>query len=368
MRHIVLALTLFILPIFRTSNANAAKEENVKIGVIAPLSGNAAHIGNEIQRTLQLLQRLLKDEPPKHQFEFVFEDGKAAMDLSPSTSAKKLIEVDGIKFLISATSGETLQVGPIAQRKGVLVVAVFSSHKDVKHLGDFVFRTFIDVEEGMARFAEWIRKKQGTPLILLTEDHVFTQGIKTLLVKYLKNDLAMAADYPVDTTDIRSLLTRVRGKAAKSIYFNCAHPRTCAIAINQARELGITATFYSYLHTDNPEFLEAAGKNADGVRFLSPPDIETSSADFQIFMEKYAAQYGEPTNEFLVRTTYDAARSIINGVDSVGPDPKLVAPYLLSYKGNGALGKISFDKNGDIQNIQYVVKEIRDGKPISLGE
>ena len=338
--------------------------EKVTIGVIAPMTGNAAHIGDEIQRTLSIVQEQFKEQKLINTYKFVIEDGKAAMDISPSTATKKLLEIHKAKFLISATSGETLQIAPIVKKERIVTIAVFSSHKDIKHLGKYIFRTFVDIERGIKTLAAEIKSRGITPIALLTEDHVFTQGVKSLLKENLKGQLAYVEDYPIDSSDVRTLLLKAKSSGARSMYFNCGHPKTCALIINQARQLGISIPIYSYLHMDNPEFLQATGENAEGIRFLAPPNIESSQRGFLDFLQKYKVSHGyTPKNDFLSRTTYDAAQVIVRAVESSGSDTENVLEFLRTYKGEGALGEISFDKNGDVRNINYVIKVIAQGRP-----
>lgn len=352
---------------FAVGNVEAETRERVAVGVIAPLTGNAAHIGNEITRTVEVMRETLKDRRTTYGYEFFLEDGRAAVDTSPTTAFFHLTEIKKAKFLISATSGETLQIGPLAQKKGVLTVAVISSHKDVKRIGDYVFRTFIDVERGMQVLSQQIRNDKSVPLALLTEDSAFNRGIKELFTSYLKGDLVYVEDYEENSVNLRPILLKAKARGAKGYYLNCAHPGTCAIVLNQAKQLGIIGPFYSYLHTDNPEFLAAAGKNANGVRFLSPPDLDALPKHFQDFLELYRRKYNQkPTNDFLVRTTFDALTCIVEGIERVGPEPGKVKRILQSYKQQGALGEVEFDENGDIKDINYVMKEIVRGVPRSL--
>ncbi len=353
------SLVLFTLVVC----VNAEERQTVPIGIIAPLTGNATHIGTEITRTVEVMREMLAADN-KYTYSFLMEDGKAATDSSPTTSFSYLTNVKGVRFLISATSGETLQIGPLAQKKGVLTIAVISSHKDVKKIGDYVFRTFIDVERGMKVLAKQVRQDGNTPIALLTEDHAFTQGIKELLTDYLKDEFIYMEDYEESSVDLKPVLLKAKSYGAKGFYFNCSHPRTCAIVVNQARQLGIPGTFYSYLHIDNPEFLEATGTNSNGVKYLSPPDIHASPKHFQEFIQRYRKKYSEELkNEFLVRTTFDALNCIMDGIEEVGPDPMKVKTVLQSYEKPGALGLVKFDQNGDIENIDYVMKEIAGGKP-----
>ncbi len=357
-------MLLMVLFFSWSSGSAAAKETQVRIGVIAPLTGNGAHIGAEITRTLKLWARTRKAETGTA-YSIIFEDGHAATDNSPTTAFRKLSGADGVRFLIIATSGEMLQAAPLAQAGGVLVFGVFASHAQIKKLGDYIFRTFPDVENGAAMLAGYMREQQDCPVALLTEDHPFNRGMKILLEQHLAGDLVFKEDYAFEERDLKPLLLRAKSKKPKAYYFNCSHPVTCALLVNQTRQLGIPERLYSYLHIDNPEFLQAAGQNAEGMRFLATPDVGDSSAGFKQFLAQYRWEYGhEPKNDFLTRTTYDAATAIADGINARGPYPEAVKSFLLSYKAQGALGKIGFNADGDIEEVKYAVKEIRGGKPV----
>jgi branched-chain amino acid transport system substrate-binding protein len=360
-----LALLIGLVNPFVAATGYAEQEKvPVKIGIIAPLTGNGAHIGTEITRTIKVWSQKAAPISLHYQYDFVFEDGKAATDNSPTTAFRKLVGVDGAKFIIVASSGEVLQVGPLAEREHVLVIGVFSSHPAIKSLGDYVFRTFPDVERGVQTLVGFIRKHDDGPVALLTEDHPFNQGIKVLLQRYLGKDLIMAEDYKFEEMDLKPSLLHAKTRNPKSYYFNCSHPITCAAIVNQAHQLGLNGHFYSYLHIDNPEFLKAAGPNADGVLYISTPDVSSSSAAFREFLAEYKKLYPEgPTNDFLTRTTYDAATAFFDGIEARAPEVDQVRDYLKSYKKQGALGDVGFDANGDIEGVDYVVKKIVAGKP-----
>jgi branched-chain amino acid transport system substrate-binding protein len=360
-----LALLIELVSLFIGGTSYADQEgARVSIGIIAPLTGNGAHIGAEITRTIKVWSGIAAKRSSRYQYDFVFEDGKAATDNSPTTAFRKLVSVDRAKFIIVASSGEVLQVGPLAEREHVLIIGVFSSHPAIKNLGDYVFRTFPDVERGVQTLVEFIRKHDDRPVALLTEDHPFNQGIKVLLQRYLGKDLIMAEDYKFEEMDLKPSLLHAKVRNPKSYYFNCSHPITCAAIVNQAHQLGLGGHYYSYLHIDNPEFLKAAGPNADGVLYISTPDVSSSSAAFREFLAEYRKLYPEgPANDFLTRTTYDAATAFFDGIEARGPDADQVRDYFKAYKKQGALGDVGFDANGDIEGVDYVVKEIVAGKP-----
>ncbi|RIL09882.1 MAG: hypothetical protein DCC75_05570 [Proteobacteria bacterium] len=337
-------------------------ERVVKIGVIAPLAGSSAVIGDEITRTVNLVADGLKHRSTRYSYQFLFEDGRAGVDSASTTALRKLTDLDDVRFFIVATSGEILQVGHLAERLDLLMIAPYATAPAVSKLGQRIFRTAINFERGADLLASYIRKRGDLPLALLTEEHAFTWGVSDALRKQLLNDIASNESYPLDESDLRTVLLRARAKHPKAYYFSCARPITCAAVIKQARTLGITEQIYSFLHMSDPDFLRAARSDANGVRFLSSPDQGNQSPRFIEFQRKYREQYQSgPGNDFLQRSTYDAVNAVIDGIEAVGASPSEVSRYLHGYEVEGALGLVRFDASGDIEDLNYVLKEIADG-------
>jgi ABC-type branched-subunit amino acid transport system substrate-binding protein len=163
--------------------AETLTRETVKIGAIVPLIGGLARRGQDISRLFQILEPKLNAASRRFRYQFIVEDGKCGLGSDATTAAIKLINFDKVKFLITGCSGDTLQAGPIAQRTRVLTIAVLSSHPDVRKIGDCVFRTYTDAEKNLKLFSQYILQKTSGKIALLTEEGVFTYGIRDMLLK-----------------------------------------------------------------------------------------------------------------------------------------------------------------------------------------
>ena len=355
-----------IFPLLLNSKITSADNSiPLNIGVIAPLSGSSSAIGEEIARSIEIVKLQENDSAQKYNFKFILEDGKAARDTSPTTAAKKLIALDLVNFLITATSGETLQVAPLAEESKIVTFAVYSGHPQVKYQGRHIFRTFIDTEKGIALLSARIRRNGDLPFSLLTEEHAFNIGIKSLIEKQFKENEIYSLDYPYESLDLRTILLKSKSSNPKSVYLNCATPQTCSVIVNQTRQLGIKLPIYSYLHMELPEFLENTKSNAEGIFFLALPNIEVSIQKYEDFLDRYEKKFGfKPKMNFLSRSTFDAIQCIFDSIESKGANSEAIIDYLAKYIAHGALGEISFDENGDIKDINYVIKMIKNGRPI----
>lgn len=362
-RNFFFAVCLLLLGL---GQANA---EQVRVGVIAPLTGGLAVRGADIVNTLKLVEDDLHSRSLKNSYSFTIDDGKCGGANASTTIANKYIHVDKIRFLITACSGETIQAAPIAEREKVLLIAVLSNHKDIKSLGDYIFRTYLDIEPGMELMARTITDDGHKAVAVLTEENTFTMGMKELLLKDLGDKVVYAEDFQPEDGDYRAILLKAMSRKPDALYINNYADKTIIDLLNQAAALNITLQKYSYYQPAVPEVRRATGKNIEGIKFLDQPKINDSSPQFRDFYSRYMKLHPEgPSAELLVRTTYDAANAIVDAVEEVGSDSTKAKEFLYQYKKLGALGLVEFDANGDLKALRYVINEVKNGEVVPFRE
>jgi len=102
-----------------SSSSGSKTLTTVKIGVVAPFSGDAAAFGEEIQRILDFELDTInaKAKSNGYQFELVYEDGKCN-GAESNAAFQKLTDVDGVKFILGgACSSESLPMWPKESRQ-----------------------------------------------------------------------------------------------------------------------------------------------------------------------------------------------------------------------------------------------------------
>jgi len=99
------------------------------------------------------------------------------------------------------------------------------------------------------------------------------------------------------------------------------------------------------------------------VWFFSAPIPAGTAPRYLDIKERYIKRYGADINsEFQLAVVYNAVQSIVDSVVSVGDDATKVKDYLMSYSAPGATGPIEYDVNGDIKNVNLVLRKIEKGK------
>ena len=339
----------------------------MKIGVVVPLTGDSANLGEDISRTIALVQEHLQSEQLRYRYKFVIENGTCGIGNSAVTSTQKLVSIEKVSFIISGCSGETLQAAPITQANGVLLMAVASSSPKIRTLGRLVFRTYLDISTGVEKLSRQVVADDVKRLIVLTEENAFTQAIRSGLKMNLGSIISGFVDYSPEENDLRTMFLKVRANRPDAIYLNCAGPKRCALVARQAREQGIDVPFYSYFYPEHREVLAVAAKHYEGTKYFTIPTIDSAPIEFRTLMERYSVKYRSPPGTmFLAQATFDAVRALVDGIEAEGPIAQKVELFLHKYNREGALGNVQFDEHGDIKNIDYVLRKIINGKPENI--
>ena len=340
--------------------------EPVKIGIIAPITGGEMRRGADIIKMVSIFEERLSSSP-KYRYEFIVEDGRCGAGNSATNAVMKLINLDKVKFLLTACSGETFQAGPIAQKAGVLTISVLALHPDVSKIGDYVFRAYIDVESSIERFSKYLHAAVPGKIAILTEENAFTFGIRDLLIKYLGEKISISEIFPMESTEFGTLLARAKRSGSEAVYFNAASEGTLANMVNDAVDQKLGMRIFTYAMPETASFRKATGPKGIGIEFLGTPEVSEASAEFRSFDEEFLRRNPEGASlHYLLRTTYDAVHIIVDGVNAVGNDPVKVKEYLKTYAGTGALGTVRFDAARNIKDQHFVLKRIEPDLSIKV--
>ena len=131
-----------------TPTPEVEKATEIKIGLLAPLSGGASSYGEDAVN----VATMLADEVNAGggidgaMVKVIPEDG-ACNGQSAVGAVQKLINIDGVEVIMGGLcSPETISAGKIAQAKGVTMVSALSSAPEVSNVGDHVFRYYNDLD------------------------------------------------------------------------------------------------------------------------------------------------------------------------------------------------------------------------------
>jgi len=342
------------------------KKEVIKIGVIAPLTGNAAELGQQIQRGLELALANTKNK-----YELIYEDDMC-VNVDMALSAAHKFSIENVKYVIGPLCAPTYQAvsgifnnnkisfmhtsgvtPPFIQSSGEYGIPGLSTtiHREDEFLADYIWNV-LDI------------KKMG---LLIWNEEWAIEHRKGFVNRFkeLGGEIVFDEQFNLNQADFRTELTKLKNSGAEGVFIVALNFQTANI-VKQMKELNIDIPIFSQFEIEDPAFLDAAGDAAEGVIYVYPK-INTSNPETRLFIEKYKEKYGTSPNYYAF-IGYDSLKLYDFAINKCGDDTLCVTKTILGVKDfPGVSGKISFNQNKEILR-EFVIKEIRNGKPVIVFE
>lgn len=337
----------------------------VKIGVAGPMTGPQAKQGQDFLNGV----RLAVDEWNARggvlgkPIELLFEDDRGDPKDAVAV-ANKLVNQGAVAVVGHYGSSCTIPASVIYSEAGVVQITPSSTNPDLtlKERRPTVFRACGRDDQQGAMAAQFVSGKLGKRRVAILDDKTtYGQGLAREFEKNLGPEAKMLAYEHITQgdKDFSAVLTKLKPLAPEVVFFGGYYPEA-GLIVTQMRRLGMRSIFVSGDATIDQEFLNIAGKNAEGSYLSYGPPVEQLSSA-QVFVEAYRAKYGELGPYSLY--AYDAANVVLKGIESAkSTDGGKVARAIHSLTFDCARGPMSFDENGDLRDIPYVMWVVRDGK------
>ena len=332
-------------------------EATLKIGVIQPSNTFTTFSQGAETARVQINE---KGGVLGMQIAFISRDNQPVASEPPTpeasiSAAKELIEMENVFSLLGPVySTNAVEVGPIAQQAQRLMLPG-SSSSNVPETGDYVFLiTVPNPFQGkvMASFAMNPDELGATTAATITEagDVYSTDLVQAFEVAFQENGgtIVHSGAYAAGDTTFTELLTAIHEAAPDVIFCPGFQPEVPTL-INEARQLGITATFLGGSAWDDRErFLSILDDNIilDGSYYPTNFSVATQDADVQEFVMAYNTLFGSPPDG-IAASGYDAMRLLALAIETAGSlDPVAVRDAFAAVSGyKGATTISHYDAN-----------------------
>jgi len=361
---IIILIIIILVVLVIVFSFQKKEEETIKIGFIAPFSGNSAVFG-EVERTvIDIAVEEINNAGGVNgkKFKVIYEDGGCNQKDAINALYKLLLDPE-IKIIMPLCSAETLAVAPITQERKILTFAAWVFHPDVSDAGSYIFRNSINDKVSAELLATAIRENYNRVGVIY-EQTDYPVGLKNAF-KQRFEDLGgevVEESYLQDAKDMRTQITKLLAKNVEIVFINPNTPATGTIILKQLKEQGYQGEIYGNYIGSNPEIQKLT--EAENMIFYSDPYIPDNEIKAHI-LEKYKEKTGgPPAFEYPALSRYDVVYVLKEAIENVGEDPTAIRDYLLSHSFTGALGDFHYDNNGDVIGINPSLYQIKNGEAI----
>lgn len=349
--------TLFIVFIGAQCNkGNNDSNEVVKIGVIAPLTGDGASYGASMKRGIDLA---FKNDSLIH---LIYEDDK--LDSKEGvTIINKLINIDKVKVVLgSAASGVTISLAPIAEKNKVILFSTISTSDNLKTAGDYFFRNVPRNEIQGKTAAEFLfySKKVKTAGIYSENDEYGTNLSKSFKSKFeeLGGIINFEDSYSSGQSDFKTALVRAKSSGIQALFIP-GNYKESAIILKQARELNLNIFIIGGDGSYSPELITIGGNALEGF-CLTLMSVDKESEYYKNFLNDFTKKYSKEPDIYDAYA-FEGGMIILEAIKKVGYDADKIKQYLYSTTFKSMTGDLKFDIDGEVQR-NYGITEVQNGK------
>ncbi len=365
MKKLIASLSLGALVLSGCASTQNGDLTTVKIGVISPLSGDAAAYGTELQRlldyTLPSINEAAKEQG--YEFELVYEDGRC--NGSESTAAfQKLSELDGIEYFIGGVcSSESFAIAPLLEESGAVAVSPASSNPDLEGISpNFFTLSYSDADVSLGIAEELAKFKK---VAIISEQNDFNIGLHDNVVAALEgnSNVEFVADesFAKGGTDFRNLLQKVKAANPEVVFFNSNPGVTSSALVKQYAELDWDVAKVSHFALLTPEIAALAPEKMEGTIIVDTPAVD--DAAFNTVHSAIVAEKGTLDNfgKFYSATSLDALSILTQAIMEHDGEVSDIVEDLSEGTFAGYLGSISFDGKTFVQGIDTAKFTITNG-------
>lgn len=347
---------VIIIAVVMLSNQQKG-DETIKIGVVAPFTGDAAIYGDSIQKSIQIA--MLK--PDYANVEVIYEDACLANDalkVAPKLAFADQVDLISNVFCIPA-------VQPLASVTNDLGLSITMSAAvpDTLLNQSFVFSPNSAIKDEAMAQADYVYNKlslRTASIVWMNSDFGksysdnFKKRFEELGGQVLSNE-------PLEFfgTDYRAELTRVKAKnpdVMLAIHFG----NQLTFILKQSFELALSAQIIGTYEGEDSDIINVAGNAAEGFIISTPVGSEKGDNYFQ-FENTFVEKYGREPSAY-ERISYDGFNMQIEAYKNCEGERKCIIDYLGSIKNyDGASGIFSINEEGTADR-SFVFKKIQDGK------
>ncbi|WP_207482488.1 ABC transporter substrate-binding protein [Arenibaculum pallidiluteum] len=283
-----------------TSAGTALAADPIRIGVVTPLSGTYAPIGQQVRWGLELAAKQVNDKGgiAGRPVELLFEDEEANPAVAVQ-KAEKLFQVAKVDFLTgTVNSGSTLAVGQVAERNDRLLATTvsFADSITTDKCSPNVFRVNARAGQQSAALAEWLNKeKPKSKVFFLGPDYEMGRSTVAAFKQAATDKGASDAGEvfaPLDSKDYTQYFGQLRASRPAVIYTSVAGNDTVRL-LTQLEEYGLlrNLTVVGASGTVTSQNIGAIGKAAEGFVTGVGYSPEIGTPENKAFVDAFRAAY-----------------------------------------------------------------------------
>lgn len=350
------------LSVFTLSAAAAA---DVKIGIIAPMTGQLANEGQDMENAIKLAVSDVNAKGGVLGGKITTVTADDACDPQQGASAGSKLVSAGVTAIIGGyCSGAVLPTLKIYGDANIpfVIIGANSTKLVAANKGNaFLINSTGDAQALTA--VGLLKKKSAKSLAVIDEGDAYSSDLAKLTSAAYQDGGGTVVDKETVASgeqDFSTVVSNIKSKNADAVFWTGYHGGG-ALLTKQLRQSGYAGLILLGDGNNSPEYLQIAGSAADGAFLFSPPAL-----DFLKGAGDYAGTYKQAYNRdpgAYAALSYDGGQLVAESIAKAGSaDPKAVIAALKAADHKGLAGEIKFSDKNTLVGSNFLTVVSKDGK------
>ena len=338
-----------------TQNTNqTAAGDTYKVGVILPLTGDAASYGEPGQNIISMAADEINAAGGVNgkKLELDIQDGKCNGQ-DASNAMQKLVTIDKVQVVIGGfCSSESLAAEPIAESSKVAMLSPGSSSPKLTGIGEYFSRDYpSDAAQGKVLADVAYNQKGWRKVGFLQEQTDYAAGIYSAfstefqkLGGTVTNEQFATAD-----TDFRTQLTKIKNENDNALFLDTQTPASADRVLAQIQQLNWKPQLLlSDVVPEDTTTMSQYKTLLEGT-LAAEVGVDPANPKFAHLQQAYKAKYNTDLPYATYgQTEYDSVYLVKDAIAAVGYDGSKIAAWFRTVKDwQGASGAITIGSDGD---------------------
>lgn len=211
-------------------------KEQVRIGVIVPLTGEFGFVGQHMQAGMRLAVAQVSDLG----IQLKVEDDESLSSVAVVNAWRKL-NVDAVDVVLNSAVNTIKVLAPLAQQQRVPVVVVWDSNQEIAGLNEYVYGFGYATEASAAKMAAYVHDELGVSTVAVVSAHdewsELAAGAFRAALEGAGGTVLLHEKFEVSEPDYRTVITKIKQSGAGAVFYPL-FPEALVNFTRQAKELG----------------------------------------------------------------------------------------------------------------------------------
>jgi branched-chain amino acid transport system substrate-binding protein len=340
-------------------------KEVIRLGTVQPLTGGGSLFGLMLKQglTMAFEEVNAKGGVNGKEIELIIYDSSSKPSVAISL-AQRLIYQDKVPLILgSGSSLDNIAMMDITEREKLPLLIPSATSPKITAMGaKWVWRSSLTDTLSAKTLGDLVKKKSNWKKVaFLNENTEYGRPpieiLKEIIEKLEGKQVVAHEVYNKGDTDVSAQLLKIKN-TNPDILITWGYYTEGALIARQAQQIGLKAQLFGNQGLDFPEYLQLAGKAAEGVMIIESTSSATNpNPNIQAFVKRFEAKYKRACQHTAV-DAYDGAMVAAHILKEVGTKAEDIKKALGTMTFQGIAETIKFDATGQAMKGMLVFKVV----------